>query len=44
MKAMIVLGLMLILLGVAILSYQWKKYTTASGILQPVSVVLSVVL
>jgi uncharacterized membrane protein len=37
MKAMIVVGLMLILLGFAILSYQWKKYTSASGIVQPVS-------
>jgi hypothetical protein len=34
MKAMIVLGLLLILLGIAILSYQWVNYRTASGIFE----------
>ncbi len=34
MKAMIFLGVLLILLGVALLSYQWMNYTTASGIFQ----------
>jgi uncharacterized membrane protein len=34
MKAMIALGVLLILLGIAILSYQWATYTTSSGVFQ----------
>jgi uncharacterized membrane protein len=34
MKTMIVLGTLLILLGMAILSYQWATYTTSSGVFQ----------
>lgn len=33
MKSMIVLGLLLILLGIAIL-YEWVNYRTASGIFE----------
>jgi hypothetical protein len=34
MRAMVVLGLLLILLGIALLSYQYMYYTTASGLFQ----------
>jgi hypothetical protein len=34
MKAMVILGVLLILLGIMILSYEWMNYRTAAGMLQ----------
>jgi hypothetical protein len=34
MRPMLVLGVLLILLGIALLSYEWMNYKTASGVFQ----------